>query len=112
MFPAGILRPPFFNKDWPAYLAYGAFGQVASHELTVCPTCTLSRKYAHFVQYLKHAFDSAGRLYNQEGKLEEWWTNATSERFKEKQTCLEKQYSCAQNPLHCYIRRLPRRAIP
>ncbi|KAI0302060.1 hypothetical protein BC826DRAFT_986902 [Russula brevipes] len=74
VFPAGILRPPFFNKDWPAYLNYGAFGQVASHELT-------------------HAFDSAGRLYNQEGKLEEWWTNATSERFKEKQSCLEKQYS-------------------
>lgn len=36
VFPAGILRPPFFNKDWPAYLNYGAFGQVASHELTVC----------------------------------------------------------------------------
>lgn len=35
VFPAGILRPPFFNKDWPAYLNYGAFGQVASHELTV-----------------------------------------------------------------------------
>ncbi|KAH9063412.1 Metalloprotease [Lactarius vividus] len=74
VFPAGILRPPFFNKDWPAYLSYGAFGQVASHELT-------------------HAFDSAGRLYNQEGKLEEWWTNATSEGFKAKQSCLEKQYS-------------------
>lgn len=43
----------------------------------------------------KHAFDSAGRLYNQEGKLEEWWTNATSERFMEKQSCLEKQYSGA-----------------
>jgi len=74
VFPAGILRPPFFNKDWPAYLSYGAFGQVASHELT-------------------HAFDSAGRLYNQEGKLEEWWTNATSEGFTVKQSCLEKQYS-------------------
>jgi Peptidase family M13 len=37
VFPAGILRPPFFNKDWPAYLNYGAFGQVASHELTVSP---------------------------------------------------------------------------
>ncbi|KAN0123833.1 metallo peptidase [Russula decolorans] len=74
VFPAGILRPPFFSKDWPGYLKYGAFGQVASHELT-------------------HAFDSAGRLYNQEGKLEEWWTNATSERFEEKQSCLEKQFS-------------------
>ncbi|KAI9510895.1 Metalloprotease [Russula earlei] len=66
VFPAGILRPPFFNKNWPAYLNYGAFGQVASHELT-------------------HAFDSAGRLYNQQGKLEEW--------FLEKQSCIEKQYS-------------------
>lgn len=74
VFPAGILRPPFFNKDWPGYLKYGAFGQVASHELT-------------------HAFDSAGRLYNQHGKLEEWWTNATSERFEEKRSCLEKQFS-------------------
>ena len=35
VFPAGILQPPFFSKDWPAYLSYGAFGQVASHELTV-----------------------------------------------------------------------------
>jgi predicted metalloendopeptidase len=43
----------------------------------------------------QHAFDSAGRLYNQEGKLEEWWTDATSERFMEKQSCLEKQYSGA-----------------
>jgi hypothetical protein len=41
VFPAGILRPPFFNKDWPGYLKYGAFGQVASHELTVCPKFAL-----------------------------------------------------------------------
>ncbi|KAF7295323.1 Endothelin-converting enzyme 1 [Mycena indigotica] len=50
VFPAGILQPPFFSHDWPLYLSYGAFGQVAAHELT-------------------HAFDSAGRLYNQDGKL-------------------------------------------
>ncbi|KAL0947409.1 hypothetical protein HGRIS_013522 [Hohenbuehelia grisea] len=74
VFPAGILQPPFFHQSWPAYLSYGAFGQVASHELT-------------------HAFDSAGRLYNQEGKLEEWWTNATSAGFQEKQDCIVKQYS-------------------
>ncbi|THH29635.1 hypothetical protein EUX98_g4545 [Antrodiella citrinella] len=47
VFPAGILRPPFFSQFWPAYMSYGAFGAVAAHELT-------------------HAFDSAGRLYNQQ----------------------------------------------
>ncbi|KAF8654168.1 hypothetical protein AX16_003697 [Volvariella volvacea WC 439] len=74
VFPAGILQPPFFHKSWPAYLSYGAFGHVASHELT-------------------HAFDSAGRLYNQNGKLEQWWTDATNAGFKKKQDCIVKQYS-------------------
>ncbi|KAK0210236.1 Metalloprotease [Desarmillaria ectypa] len=74
VFPAGILQPPFFSKDWPGYLAYGAFGHVAAHELT-------------------HAFDSAGRMYNQEGKLEQWWTNSTSDGFQVKQDCIVKQYS-------------------
>ncbi|PPR08078.1 hypothetical protein CVT24_010539 [Panaeolus cyanescens] len=74
VFPAGILQAPFFSQNWPGYLSYGAFGQVASHELT-------------------HAFDSAGRLYNQQGKLAQWWTNATSEGFKIKQKCIVDQYS-------------------
>ncbi|KAM5533255.1 hypothetical protein V8D89_013032 [Ganoderma adspersum] len=74
VFPAGILRPPFFRGDWPGYMNYGSFGQVAAHELT-------------------HAFDSAGRLYNQNGKLEEWWTNSTSEGFNVRQKCIVDQYS-------------------
>lgn len=74
VFPAGILQPPFVGKGWPSYLSYGAFGHVASHELT-------------------HAFDSAGRLYNQAGKLEKWWTNSTSKGFEIKQDCIVKQFS-------------------
>ncbi|KII88684.1 hypothetical protein PLICRDRAFT_141150 [Plicaturopsis crispa FD-325 SS-3] len=74
VFPAGILQPPFFSQEWPSYLSYGSFGEVAAHELT-------------------HAFDSAGRLYNQDGKLEQWWTNATSEGFNVRQECISKQYS-------------------
>ncbi|TCD66686.1 hypothetical protein EIP91_001040 [Steccherinum ochraceum] len=74
VFPAGILRPPFFSQFWPAYMSYGAFGAVAAHELT-------------------HAFDSAGRLYNQQGKLEQWWTNTTSESFQVIQECIVNQYA-------------------
>ncbi|KAF8630417.1 hypothetical protein AX15_002968 [Amanita polypyramis BW_CC] len=74
VFPAGILQPPFFAQTWPSYLSYGSFGHVAAHELT-------------------HAFDSAGRLYNQNGKLEEWWTDATSKGFKSKQDCIVNQFS-------------------
>jgi len=74
VFPAGILRPPFFGEVWPDYLSYGAIGAVVAHELT-------------------HAFDSAGRLYNQRGKLESWWSNSTSEKFEIRKQCLAEQYS-------------------
>ncbi|KAH7889832.1 Metalloprotease [Phlebopus sp. FC_14] len=74
VFPAGILQPPFFSRDWPGYLSYGSFGMVAAHELT-------------------HAFDSAGRLYNQRGKLEEWWTRQTSDAYQIRQDCIVEQYS-------------------
>ena len=32
-------------------------------------------------------------MYNQQGKLEQWWTNATSEGFNKVQTCIVDQYS-------------------
>ncbi|KAJ7445711.1 Metalloprotease [Mycena galericulata] len=79
VFPAGILQPPFFSQDWPSYLSYGAFGHVAAHELTV-------------TSYSTH-FDSAGRLYNQNGKLENWWTNSSNAGFEIKQECIVNQYS-------------------
>jgi endothelin-converting enzyme len=33
-------------------------------------------------------------MYNQKGKLEEWWTNETSTKFDVIQKCISKQYSC------------------
>lgn len=42
---------------------------------------------------LQHPFDSAGRMYDQEGKLRQWWTNATSEGFKVKEKCIVNQYA-------------------
>ncbi|KAG8821863.1 hypothetical protein FRC17_009710, partial [Serendipita sp. 399] len=91
VFPAGIMRPPWFNVKWPAYLNYGGMGAIAAHELCVSvPSVTPGNGNRPSIQ---HAFDSAGRMYNQHGKLEEWWTNSTSEHFNVIQKCISKQYS-------------------
>lgn len=34
-------------------------------------------------------------MFNQNGKLEEWWTNTTSAAFNERAACLSAQYSSA-----------------
>jgi len=66
-------------------------GAIAAHELTVClPSLGPWRVSLN----LQHAFDSNGRMFNQKGKLDEWWTNSTSENFNVIQKCISKQYSC------------------
>ncbi|KAI5481088.1 endothelin-converting enzyme, metalloendopeptidase [Pseudohyphozyma bogoriensis] len=72
-FPAGILQSPYFDTDWPEYLSFGVFGSTAGHELS-------------------HAFDEMGRQYDKDGKLTDWWTNATVERFTQLQGCFLDQY--------------------
>jgi len=74
VFPAAILQPPFFDEKAPASFNYGGIGIVMSHE-----------------GY--HGFDDQGRLYNGDGKLENWWTKAVAEQFQEHATCLSNQYS-------------------
>jgi endothelin-converting enzyme len=74
VFPAGILRSPFFSATWPLHLQYGAFGSVAAHELS-------------------HAFDNTGAQYDERGRLRDWWSNETVSRFKEKAECVARQYS-------------------
>lgn len=74
VFPAGILQSPFYEPRYPPSLNYGAMGVVMGHELT-------------------HAFDDQGREYDKEGNLHQWWNNRTIEKFKERTSCVEKQYS-------------------
>lgn len=74
VFPAGILRSPFYDVTHSASLNFGAMGVVMGHELT-------------------HAFDDQGREYDQYGNLHKWWNNQTIERFKERTNCVVKQYS-------------------
>src|SRR5690242_4407174 len=73
VFPAGILQPPFFSALFPSYIAYGAMGMVAGHELS-------------------HAFDSQGRHYDASGLLQEWWSNATTIEFEGRAHCFKKTY--------------------
>jgi len=73
-YPAGILQPPFFHKDFPAAMNYGGIGYVMGHELT-------------------HGFDDQGRKFDATGKLSDWWSEASVTRFEERAACVEKQYS-------------------
>lgn len=73
VFPAGILQPPFFNKDADDAVNYGAIGVVIGHEMT-------------------HGFDDQGRQYDADGNLNDWWTAGDAERFTAKTVLLAKQY--------------------
>ena len=73
-FPAGILQPPFYSKQWDDATNYGAIGAVIGHELT-------------------HGFDDQGRQFDAKGNLQDWWTEADAKRFEERAGCIVKQYS-------------------
>lgn len=73
IFPAGIMQFPFFGGDLPGYVNYGAFGSMAGHELS-------------------HAFDPAGRMYDVNGSLSDWWTNHTSQEFDKRAQCFISEF--------------------
>lgn len=73
VFPAGILQPPFFNKDADDAVNYGAIGVVIGHEMT-------------------HGFDDQGRKYDKVGNMNDWWTKEDAERFAKKTAELAKEY--------------------
>ena len=74
VFPAGILQRPFFNRDFPVPMNYGAMGMVVGHELT-------------------HGFDDQGRKFDANGRLQEWWEPSVSAKFDERAKCVSDLYS-------------------
>ena len=74
VFPAGILRPPFFNPQADDAVNYGGIGAVIGHEMT-------------------HGFDDQGRQYDEVGNLRDWWSPASAAKFKERSAAVVKQYS-------------------
>ena len=62
VFPAAILQPPFFDMNADDAFNYGAIGSVIGHEMT-------------------HGFDDAGRHFDADGNMKNWWTADDAKNF-------------------------------
>lgn len=74
VFPAAILRPPFFNPAADDAVNYGGIGAIIGHELS-------------------HGFDDQGRRTDGKGQLRDWWTEEDDARYRALATRLVAQYS-------------------
>jgi putative endopeptidase len=84
VFPAAILRPPFFDFEADDAVNYGGIGAVIGHEIG-------------------HGFDDQGSKYDGSGALDDWWTEADRTAFDALTSKLKTQYSAlapAQVPDH------------
>jgi putative endopeptidase len=73
-FPAAILQPPFFDPNADAAVNYGAIGAVIGHEMG-------------------HGFDDQGREFDETGKIRNWWSRQTNQKFLEQTQRLAAQYN-------------------
>lgn len=76
-FPAGILQPPFFHRDFPKAMNFGAMGMVMGHELT-------------------HGFDDSGRKFDGDGVMREWWAPEVAAKFDAEAQCIVDTYSAIE----------------
>ena len=74
VFPAAILRPPLFDENADDAANYGAIGSIIGHELS-------------------HGFDDQGRRFNEEGNLDDWWTEADARKFEQRAKLLVSQFN-------------------
>lgn len=62
VFPAAILQPPFHDYKADAAVNYGGIGAVIGHEIS-------------------HCFDDSGARFDENGNLNNWWTDEDNEKF-------------------------------
>ncbi|HWU85921.1 MAG TPA: M13 family metallopeptidase [Kofleriaceae bacterium] len=72
-FPAAILQPPYFDPKRPALMDYGAAGATIGHEIS-------------------HSFDDQGAMFDETGRLANWWTPEDLAHFKAAAGKLAKQF--------------------
>jgi len=73
VFPAGILQPPAFSLDVVDAVNYGAIGVVIGHEIS-------------------HGFDDEGARYDEQGRLQNWWTAEDLKKFETRSACVADQF--------------------
>ena len=69
VFPAGILQPPFFNREATDAVNFGSMGMVVGHEIT-------------------HGFDDQGRKFDLDGNLKDWWSEGSAKAFEARAECV------------------------
>jgi predicted metalloendopeptidase len=72
-FPAGILQPPFFDKNADDAVNFGGIGVVIGHELT-------------------HGFDDQGSKFAGDGNFSNWWSDTDRQEFDKRTTCVADEY--------------------
>ncbi len=77
VFPAAILRPPFFDPDADDATNFGAIGAVIGHEIG-------------------HGFDDQGSKYDGTGAQQDWWTADDRAAFDALTSRLIAQYSALE----------------
>jgi putative endopeptidase len=73
VFPASILRAPFFDPDADDAVNFGGIGAVIGHEIG-------------------HGFDDQGSRYDGDGNLTDWWTKDDRRGFDKRAKALIRQY--------------------
>lgn len=72
-FSAGLLQPPYFDAAGDAAANYGSAGAGMAHEIS-------------------HSFDELGAIYDDQGRLGNWWTADDLARYRAAGVALAKQY--------------------
>jgi putative endopeptidase len=72
-FPAAQLQPPFFDPAADPAVNYGETGATIGHEMG-------------------HGFDDEGRQFDAKGRLRDWWTKPSADRYTVHAQMLVKQF--------------------
>ncbi|XP_050401556.1 neprilysin-4 isoform X2 [Patella vulgata] len=74
-FSAGIIQPPYYHKDFPAFINFAGIGDAIGHELT------------------HSGLDDRGEIKHANGKSTTWWSDEVIDNFKKNALCLTNQYN-------------------